>query len=160
MAEVLNLDIVTAEKRKLILSATPKRNLVDKVLRRNGPKQIVIEIPPYSFRQSLELTTKYIKFLNMTIRQTTESSVVPDAENEEDFFNKTLESSMNIRESMVDIVITALNPMFPDISQDWITKNIQNEEAIPKIFDFLMQPIQEKIEKNAKALQGLKAPKN
>jgi hypothetical protein len=146
MAEIINLDTLNPEPRTILITVPAGGRKLPaflvKWLRIPVIKNIKIIVNPPSFRLSQTLAQKYLQFVKLSLESV----------------ENLLESggkSGEMQDLMIDIVVTAIKPGFPLMSKQWIEEMELSDEVLVKLFEFVVQPIQDKIRKNAATLQGL-----
>lgn len=146
MAEIINLDILNPEPRTILITVPaggPKLPaFLVKWFHIPTTRNLQITIKPPNFRLSQTLAQKYLQFVKLSLESV----------------ENLLESggkSGEMQDLMIDIVVTAIKPSFPLMSKQWIEEIELSDDALAKLFEFVVQPIQDKIRKNAETLQRL-----
>lgn len=146
MAEIINLDILNPEPRTILITVPAGGRKLPAFLvkwfRIPKTRNLKIIVNPPSFRLSQTLAQKYLQFVKLSL-ETVEN------------FLESGGKSGEMQDLMIDIVVNAIKPSFPLMSKEWIEEIELSDDALAKLFEFVVQPIQEKIRKNAETLQSL-----
>jgi|GEM_PF-1995371 len=144
--EILNLDTIVPKRRVITLTgkvAEPKSRVIRFICRfipvlRKKPRKYEIDVSMVNVRTALEVERNFARFAQLSL----------------EFAKEPQDDDQEIVEEMYRLILSVCKQSFPEISKEWLMENLTPEQVLA-VFEFILEPLRERVEKNARAARSI-----